>query len=374
MSIYLDNAATTAPYPEVIAAMQPYLSEIYGNPSSTHSIGRKARTAIEQARKTIAGLVGASASEIIFTAGGTEAANIFLQGIARHVPHIISSPLEHPAVLATLRYLEKAKITPVTWLKPAGNGQLAPEHLRETLAQHPNALVALMHGNNEIGNLLPLPEVAAICQAYDAPFFTDAVQTTGRYTLNVNNSNLTGLAASAHKFHGPKGVGFLYLKKGTKLTCIYHGGEQERGLRMGTENVAAIAGMAKALELSYARLAASRQHIERLKSTLTNLLREKVPGVQFNGTSGKQNEGLYTILSASFPPHPENDMLIFKLDLAGIAVSAGSACASGANKPSHVLQALQHDEARATVRFSFAASNTVAEMHVVADKLAEIYG
>jgi cysteine desulfurase len=373
MHVYLDSAATTAPYPEVYEAMKPYLSEFYGNPSSIHSTGRKTRAAIEQARKTIAGLIGASASEIIFTAGGTEADNIFLQGIAPSVPHIISSPLEHPAVLQTLKYLAKNKVVNITWLDLDSNGLFTLDAIEKALLAFPGALLVLMHGNNEVGNLLALDEVATLCKKHDAPFFTDAVQTIGHYQIDVKSLNITGLAASAHKFHGPKGAGFLYLQQGTKLCRIYRGGEQERGLSVGTENVASIVGMARALELCHANMAEDRQHIEVLKKTLIDLLIETIPGVSFNGASENFEESLYTILSVSIPKHEQNEMLLFNLDLANISVSAGSACASGAATKSYVLEALHHDSQRAVLRFSFSKFNTVEEIKYVVKKLTEIY-
>lgn len=373
MHVYLDNAATTAPYPEVYEAMTPYLTEFYGNPSSTHATGRKARVAIEQARKTIAKLIGTSSSEIIFTSGGTEANNIFLQGIASSVNHVISSPIEHPAALNTLKYLAKNEALKVTWLVHEKNGNISRPALEEALLANPGALVSLMHGNNEIGNLLELEQVAALCTENNSPFFTDAVQTIGHYPIDVKSLNISGLSASAHKFYGPKGVGFLYIKKGTRLNGVYQGGEQERALSVGTENVAGIVGMAKALEIATSNIEKDRQHIELLKSTLIHLLKDSIPGISFNGTSEILNDSLFTILSASFPPNEQNEILIFNLDLANISVSAGSACASGAAAESHVLKVLDHDPERAVVRFSFSRSNTLEEINFVVNKLKEIY-
>ena len=372
MQVYLDNAATTAPYPEVLEVMTPYLTEFYGNPSSTHATGRKARAAIEQARKTIARLIGATAPEIIFTSGGTEADNIFLQGIAHSVPHIISSPIEHPAVLQTLKTLSKSQIVDITWLALQNNGQISQASLAKVIANHPGALVALMHGNNEVGNLLPLNKIATLCTENNALFFTDAVQTIGHYPIDVNSLNITGLAASAHKFHGPKGAGFLYLKQGTKLLGIYHGGEQERGISVGTENVAGIVGMARALELCYSSMEKDRQHIAYLKRTLIDLLTETIPGVSFNGTSASFEDSIYTVLSISIPEYAQNEMLLFNLDLANISVSAGSACASGAATESHVLKELGHNSQRGTIRFSFSKLNTIKEIKYVIEKLNEI--
>jgi len=373
MQVYLDNAATTAPYPEVVEVMTPYLTEFYGNPSSIHATGRKSRAAIEQARKTIAKLIGASSAEIIFTSGGTEADNIFLQGIAPAASHIISSPIEHPAVLQTLTGLAASKAIGISWLGLENNGTITLELLKNELVAHPGALVVLMHGNNEVGNLLPLEQVDALCSEYKALFFTDAVQTIGHYSIDVTSINITGLAASAHKFHGPKGVGFLYLKKGTKLSSVYHGGAQERGISVGTENVAGIVGMAKALELSYASIDKDRRYVELLKRTLIDMLIKNFPGVSFNGTSASFEDSIFTVLSVSMPKHEQNEMLLFNLDLANIAVSAGSACASGAAAESHVLEALKHDPQRAAIRFSFSKFNTLEEINYVIKKLKEIY-
>ncbi|RLD20028.1 MAG: cysteine desulfurase [Bacteroidetes bacterium] len=373
MQVYLDNAATTPIDPEVFESMTPYLTEFYGNPSSAHANGRKARAAIEYARKTIAKLIGVSSAEIIFTSGGTESNNIFLQGVAPYVEHIISSPIEHPAVLQTINYLAEQKKISVSWLTPDASGQWELGQLEKEIVKHPKAIIALMHGNNEVGNLLPLEETSTLCQKYNVPFFTDAVQTIGHYAIDVSKINVAGLSASAHKFHGPKGVGFLYLKSGTKLSSLYKGGEQERTVRPGTENVAGIVGMAKAMELSYNNLEEDRQHIEGLKNTLKEQLVESIPGIQFNGSSADPSSSNYTILSASIPEHEQNSMLIFNLDLENIYVSAGSACASGANTESHVLKALGHDSKRATIRFSFSRRNTMDEIKFVAEKLRAIY-
>lgn len=373
MQVYLDNAATTALLPEVFDAMAPYLKKVYGNPSSTHSAGRESRAAIELARKSIAHILGVTSKEIIFTSGGTEAINIFLQGITSEYNHFISSRLEHPAVYRTIQYLEKIKLVTVTWVDIESDGSISMDSLSKSLAQHPKSLVVLMHGNNEIGNLLPLDEVSGLCDNYNATLFVDAVQTTGHYPLSLANENIAGLSASAHKFHGPKGVGFLYLKEKTKLNNIYQGGEQERMLRAGTENLASIVGMGKALEIMQASIDKDKAYIESLKKLLILGLSDTINDIQFNGTSAKTDQSMYTLLSASFPPHPNNDMLLFNLDLAGIQVSAGSACASGAVSESHVMQAINHDPERATVRFSFSKNNTPQEIEYVIRKIKEIY-
>ncbi|MEN8247802.1 MAG: cysteine desulfurase family protein [Bacteroidota bacterium] len=373
MQVYLDNAATTAPFPEVVEAMIPYLGNTYGNPSSTHAVGRESRTAIEMSRKNIAKIWGVTAKEIIFTSGGTEAINIFLQGIAHRYSHIISSKLEHPAVYKTLKFLENKKLATVTWLDVEKDGSISMKALENALDSNSNSLVALMHGNNEIGNILPLEEASALCNHYNSSLFVDAVQTAGHYPLNLKKLAITGLSGSAHKFNGPKGIGFLYLKDGIRLNSIYQGGEQERKLRAGTENVAAIVGMNKALELCHSRMHEDRKHIESLKKLLIKELKEKINGIQFNGTSDSFDKSIYTILSASFPPHPNNDMLLFNLDLAGINVSAGSACASGAIAESQVMKAIGHDPARATIRFSFSRNNTIEEIEYVIKSIIEVY-
>lgn len=371
--IYLDNAATTIPFPEVIEKMHACQLELYGNPSSTHSLGRKSKVAIESARKTIAKLIGASSAEIIFTSGGTEADNIFLNGIVDDMPHIISSPIEHPAVLNTLKSLAQNKKIEISWLKIDSQGSIVEDDLISLLQSYPESIVVLMHGNNEIGNLNDLDQIAALCQSYGANLFTDAVQTIGHYKINIHALGLTGLSASAHKFHGPKGVGFLYVKKGTKLSSLYLGGEQEKSLRVGTENVAGIVGMATALEHCIKGLDEATAHILKLKKMLIEVLSEVVPGISFNGTSSSAGSSLNSVISASFPPHPDNDMLLFNLDMAGIAASAGSACASGAQKSSHVMEALNHDPNRAVIRFSLSRMNTEQDILALKKTLTEIY-
>lgn len=370
--IYLDNAATTKPFPEVVELMQELSQENYGNPSSTHSIGRKARAIIEQARKNIAKLIGAESNEIIFTSGGTEAANIFLQGIAQQVSHIISSPIEHPAVLNTLKDIEHQGHK-INWLSVNSKGELAHNEIEELLQSYPGALLVAMHGNNEIGNLNDLQKVAGLTKQYNSYFFTDAVQTVGHYSIDLSTTPITGLTASAHKFHGPKGIGFLYLKKGTKLQHIYAGGEQEKGLRSGTENVIGIAGMAMALELCLSDLIIVQNELNDLKNYLRNSLQETVPGISFNG-SAEPPDAMNSILSASFPPHEENEMLQFNLDMAGVAISAGSACASGAVKESHVMEAINHKDDRAVIRFSLSRFTTKEEINSTIERIKEILG
>lgn len=371
--VYLDNASTTQPFPEVVEIMNQASYEIYGNPSSTHSIGRKARAKIEQARKDIAKHIGASGSEIIFTSGGTEANNIFLQGVAGQVKHIISSPLEHPAVLNTLKNLEQRNSLKISWLKVSKTGDFNFEEIRDLINTNSGSLVVLMNGNNEIGNLIDINSIAKLCENHKSMFFSDTVQTIGHYNINVKELGLTALSASAHKFHGPKGVGFLYLKKGTNLHHIYSGGAQERGLRSGTENVAAIMGMAKALDLCYKDLETSQEETYELKSYLMESIQSFIPDVEFNGTINDRNSTMNSIVSVSLPPHEENEMLQFNLDLVGVAVSAGSACASGAVKDSHVMEAIGHDSERAVIRFSLSRQSTKKDIDFALSKINNIY-
>lgn len=351
--------------------MQELSDEIYGNPSSTHSIGRKARTIIEQARKDIAGLIGAHSSEIIFTSGGTEADNIFLQGISAQIDHVICSPIEHPAVLNTLKELQ-IDGPEISWLTVNKNGEIDYDEVEEMLNTYPESLLVVMHGNNEIGNLTDLTQLAESARLHKGLLFSDAVQTIGHYKIDLSNIDIAGLAASAHKFHGPKGVGFLYLKKGTRLHNIYSGGEQEKGLRSGTENVAGIAGMAKALQICYTDLSESQARIRELKEYLRQALADFMPAIEFNG-SANADRTMNNVLSVSFPAHVENEMLQFNLDLAGIAVSAGSACASGAVKESHVMEAIQHEKDRAVIRFSLSRFTSKEEIDLAITKVREIY-
>jgi len=345
----------------------------YGNASSTHSFGREAKAAIELSRKSIAKLLNCKPSEIVFTSGGSESNNLAIHIAinALAVDCIITSKTEHKAVLNTVKSFSES--IEVCYVKVDKEGVIDLEHLEELLQAHPKSLLTLMHANNEIGNLLPIEKVATLCAENNALFFTDAVQTMGHYPIDVKAINITGLAASAHKFHGPKGAGFLFLKKGTKISGIYHGGEQERAISVGTENVAGIVGMAKALELCYSTMEKDRRHVELLKRTLVDLLTEIIPGIAFNGASANFENSIYTVLSVSIPQHEQNEMLLFNLDLANISVSAGSACASGATAESHVLKSLDHDPQRAVVRFSFSKYNTLEEINYVVDKLKDIY-
>ena len=374
MRIYLDNAATTPLDPEVLAAMEPYLREDFGNPSSTHAHGRKVRSAIELARKQVADLLNCAPGEIIFTSGGTEADNAILAGAVRTfgIREVISSPLEHHAVEHTLGLLQDAGVVRVHHVRTDAEGFTDLAHLDELLTKFPNALVSLMHGNNEIGNLLDLEEVAWICASHKAYFHSDTVQTTGHYRHDLSAVPVTAVNAAAHKFHGPKGVGFMFLRKDKKISPLLHGGAQERSMRGGTENTYGIVGLAKALEIAYREMDNHHRHILSLKTRMIASLQEQIPGVRFNGGSGYPDRSLYTVLNVSLPESPANDMILFNLDLAGISASGGSACSSGAAAGSHVLNALYPGSGRGAVRFSFSKYNTAEEVDVAVGKLAEI--
>jgi cysteine desulfurase len=371
MRVYLDNAATTPLDKEVLEAMLPYMQEHYGNPSSIHTHGREARAAIDKARKTVAGYLNAATSEIFFTSGGTEADNTALvSGIRSNgIKHAITSRIEHHAVLHTLEALEKAGEIQLSFVKLKEKGDVDLEDLENLLSSHPKSFVSLMHGNNEIGNLLDLEAVAALCKNYGALFHSDTVQTMGHYLFDLQKTAPDFIVASAHKFHGPKGVGFLYINADTKIQPYLHGGGQERNMRGGTENIYGIIGLAKAMELAYTSLEEHKHYILGLKRRMIEGLKETIPGVKFNGFSDDLDSSLYTVLNAAIPGSDLDDMLLFSLDISKISASAGSACSSGTNIGSHVLQAIKADENYGHVRFSFSKYNTEAEIDYVIEKL-----
>lgn len=374
MAIYLDNAATTPLDPEVFEAMKPFMLADFGNPSSTHSHGRKVRAAIESARKKVAELLNCTPGEIIFTSGGTEADNAIINCAIQTygLKHAISSPIEHHAVTHTLETLAKKGAIELyhVALTPSGHVDLAD--LERLLQSHSHALVSLMHANNEIGNLLPIEEVSALCKKYNAYFHSDTVQTMGHYRHDLKKLSVHGMAAAAHKFHGPKGVGFMYINKEKKIQPFVHGGAQERNMRGGTENVYGIIGLAKALEICYRDMAGHEAHIRGLKKRMVDKLIASVPGVSFHGDSANLDKSLYTVLNVSLPESDENDMLLFNLDLQGISASGGSACSSGAATGSHVLGALYPGSKRGAIRFSFSKYNTPEEVDAAVDKLVAI--
>lgn len=374
MKIYLDNAATTPMYPEVMEEMQSVMQQQFGNPSSIHTFGREAKVSVEASRKRIATLMHASSSEIIFTSGGTEADNMAIRGSIEGLglKHAITSKIEHHAVLHTLEILEKKGLIKLNFVNLTDNGHIDLEHLEDLLKTNECSLVSLMHGNNEIGNLLPLKEVAEICAAHDAVFHSDTVQTVGHYNLDLSEMpGLHFIACSAHKLHGPKGVGFLYINGNNRINPLIHGGEQEMKMRGGTENVSGIAGLAKALEIAHQNMEEDRQYIQGLKSYMMEELEKHLPGVSFNGDA--KGNSLYRILNVQFPPSDKAEMLIHNLDIAGIAASGGSACGSGSVKGSHVLEGIGCDMSKPATRFSFSKFNTKEEIDYCMKQLLELF-
>lgn len=372
--IYLDNAATTPIDPEVWKEMQPYFEQFTANPSSIHSHGRQAKVIVEKARKTIATLLNASPSEIFFTSGGTEADNTVIQSAVLYggVKTIITSPLEHHAVLHTSEAWEKLGMVDLKMVKVDANGVIDLVDLEKLLSVSPNALVSLMQGNNEIGNLLDLHAVGNLCEKYGALFHSDTVQTMGHFVHNVQELPVHFLVGAGHKFHGPKGIGFLYAKSGTKFSPLMHGGAQERNQRGGTENVYGMVGIAKALSLAYTEMAEHETHIKDLKTYFIQGLQNNFPGIEFNGLSADMDKSLYTVLNVRFPQVQDGDMLLFKLDIEKISASGGSACSSGTSVGSHVLTALNPNAEGAAVRFSFSKNNTRAEIDRVLEVLRKI--
>jgi cysteine desulfurase len=374
MRVYLDNAATTPLDPEVFEAMKPFMLEDFGNPSSTHSHGRKVRAAIESARKKIAELLNCTAGEIIFTSGGTEADNaIITSSIQTYgLKTVISSPIEHHAVESTLETLSKRGLVSLKWVNLDSNGHVDLDHLGLLLKENPKALVSLMHANNEIGNLLDIEQVGLMCKEYQAYFHSDTVQTVGHYAHDLSKIGVHGITAAAHKFHGPKGAGFMFIRKDKKIAPFVYGGAQERNMRGGTENVYGIIGLAKALEIAYREMAEHKKHIEELKIRMIHQLRATIPGVSFHGDSDNIERSLYTVLNVCLPASEENDMILFNLDLQGISASGGSACSSGATQGSHVLGNLYPGSKRGAVRFSFSKYNKPEEVDVAVKVLSEL--
>ena len=372
--IYFDNAATTPISEEVIQAMLPVLREHYGNPSSIHAEGRQVRALIETARKTVAKCIGASIADVFFTSGGTESNNMAIKCSVRDlgVRRIISSPTEHHCGLHTIETVERDNGVEVVWLPVDTRGHVDLDALEQALAngQDKKTLVSLMHANNEIGTMLDVDRVSALCRQYGTLFHTDSVQTVGHFPWDVNQTPVSFLSGAAHKFHGPKGVGFVYINPDNSIHPFIDGGGQERNMRGGTENVYGIVGLAKALELATADMDARTAHIRSIRQHLLERLRETFDDIQFNGDY--DGASLYTVLNASFPPSPKNELLLLSLDIAGVSASGGSACSSGAEKGSHVLEAIGADPARKSVRFSFSHYNTHDEVDMAVEKLRAI--
>jgi len=371
--IYFDNAATTPLDPAVLETMLPYLTEKFGNPSSIYSYGRETRMAIEQARKKVAGLLHAHPAEIFFTSGGTESSNAAIRAAVQDLGcrHIISSPLEHHATLHTVKYFAERGDAALHLLNVLPDGHLDLEQLDKLLADlDGKTLVSLMHANNETGNLLDIHRTAAICKKYGAIFHSDTVQTLGHYAFDLSKLPIHFITGAAHKFHGPKGVGMLYVNEQIKVKPFIHGGSQERNMRAGTENVYGIVGFAKALEMATERMEEDSRYINGLRMYMADVLKKEIPAVAFNGDAF--GHSLYTILSVSFPKTEKSEMLLFNLDINRICASGGSACTSGAQQGSHVIRAIYPDSDRTTVRFSFSRHNNRTEVDEVISKLTSL--
>ena len=368
--VYLDNAATTPLHPEVLEAMMPYLTDHFGNASAIHAFGREARAAIERVRKIVAQSLNASTGEVFFTSGGTESSNMVLKGAVDHlgVQRIITSPIEHHCVLHTVGHLEDAGKVRVEIIHVDALGRFDLPHIEELLkANSIKTLVSLMHGNNEIGTVADIDAIAELCKKYGALFHSDTVQTIAHFPIDVQ-IGVNFITGSAHKFHGPKGCGFVYISGDAMIPPYLHGGSQERNMRAGTENVHGIVGLGKAVELAVSNMDEDRAHIEALRSRMIEGLRRAIPEVQFNGDV--DGHYLYTILSVSLPPAEFSDMILYNLDMAGIAASSGSACSSGSNMESHVLSAIGADTTRPSIRFSFSKFNTDEEIDYAVEKVA----
>lgn len=376
MQVYLDNAATTPIDPQVVEEMIPVLNTNFGNPSSTHAFGRKAKALLETARRRVAKVIHAQPAEIVFTSGGTEADNMALHCALRdlEVKHIITSPIEHHAVLHTVEALAlDHDDVHFSLVRLTDKGHVDLDHLEELLrSSTEKTMVSLMHANNEIGNLLPLEKVSIMCRNYDAYFHSDTVQTMGHYTFNMKELDVDFITCAAHKLHGPKGVGFLYINNNLNTSGFIHGGAQERGLRGGTENIYGIVGLAKALELANESIAEHQNHVQALKSYMIEELSNKLKNVSFHGDTSPTTS-LYTVLNVCLPSTPKASMILFTLDLKGVACSGGSACSSGSNKGSHVLSAIHADASRPNARFSFSRFTTKEEIEYAVQTIVEMY-
>lgn len=376
MKVFLDNAATTPIDPQVFEAMLPVLKDGFGNPSSTHSFGRKIKSLIERARKNIAKHLNCSPGELFFTSGGTEADNMAIQCAVKDlgVKHIITSAIEHHAVLYTVEKLRTDGLVTLSYVHLDENGHVDLQHLEQLLSVHPKTLVSLMHANNEVANLLPLEQVSEICEQYGAIFHSDTVQTMAHYKFDLKVlDKVHFLTCSAHKFHGPKGIGFLYVSNKVQINPIIHGGSQERNMRGGTENVYGIVGLSKAMDVAFEGLEEHQNHVIGLKQHMINRLNESIEGVQYNADCANFSRSLYTVLSVSLPPTEIAAMLLFNMDIMGVACSGGSACTSGANTGSHVLTGIEAAIDRPTIRFSFSRFTTKEEIDYAVDSLLSLY-
>ncbi len=374
MNVYLDNAATTPLDPLVLDAMMPYMTDYFGNPSSTHAFGRKTKNAIEISRKKVADYLNAEPSEIIFTSGGTEADNMALRcGVMDlGVKRIITSCLEHHAVGHTAEHLRDHFNVQVEYVNLNKDGHVNVQHLEELLSNDSlKTMVSLMHGNNEIGNLISLEAISNLCKKYKAYFHSDTVQTMGHYRFDMKALDIDFITCAAHKFHGPKGVGFLYINKNTPIEYMMSGGSQERGHRGGTENLYGIVGLAKAMEIAHDHMEEHQVSIQGLKTYMKEQLQEMIPTIIINGEENSERS-LYTVLSVCFPLSERSSMFLFNLDINGVCVSGGSACTAGSNMGSHVLAALPNSQNCQPVRFSFGRFTTKEEIDYALEKVREM--
>jgi cysteine desulfurase len=370
--VYLDNAATTPIRQEVLDAMMPYLTGSYGNPSSIHQEGRITRAAIEGARKIVANLIGASTGEIFFTSGGTESNNMAIKCAVTDlgVKRIITSPAEHHCVKHSVEHLKTMNMVKVEMIRLDQYALPDLSHLEELLsASDEPTLVTLMHANNELGSMLDLAALSALCKQYGAWLHSDTVQTVGHFPINVQQTHVDFISGAAHKFYGPKGIGFIYINSRCHIHPFIDGGAQERNMRAGTENIPGIVGLAKAMHLAYAELEEDKAHIASLKEYMKHQVKSICPDVYFNG---HPTDSLYTVLNVSFPPGPQAELMIMSLDIAGVSASGGSACSSGAESQSHVLNAIGHPTDRKAVRFSLSRNTTKNDIDYAVEQLAGI--
>ena len=374
MNVYFDNAATTPISKKVLDKMIPYMEDGFGNPSSIHKRGREIKSVIEKSRSKVADILSCEPGEIFFTSGGTEADNMFIINtvLEKKIDTIITSKVEHHAVLHCCDYLNKTQNINIKYISINDNGEVDLDDLEKIISNNKNSLVSLMHGNNEIGNINDLKTISKICEKNNVIFHSDTVQTVGHYAIDLNKINIQGIVGSAHKFHGPKGIGFLYLNNKHKISPFIHGGAQERNMRGGTENVYGIVGLSEALTLAYENMATHKEKIIALKSHMIESLKQKVKGVKFNGLSSDLDNSLYTVLNASIPNVEDQQMFLFNLDINNIAASAGSACSSGSDSGSHVLKEIKTEEGFVNVRFSFSKYNSIEEVDYVINKIVEI--
>ncbi len=371
--IYFDNAATTCLDKEVLDAMMPYLTTHFGNPSSIYSYGRETRMAIELARKSVAKVLNAHPAEIFFTSGGTESSNTAINASINDLgcKHIISSEIEHHATLHTVKHLNCNEKVRLSYVKLLPDGHIDLNDLEQLLSEsEEKTLITLMHANNETGHMLDIYAVGNLCEKYNAIFHSDTVQTVGHFPFDLRNMPVHFITGASHKFHGPKGVGILYINENIKIKPFINGGSQERNMRAGTENVYGIVGFAKALEIATANYKKDSEYIQELKMYMLEQLKKNIQNISFNGDP--KGKSLYTVLSVSFPKTEKNELLLFNLDINNICASGGSACTSGIEQSSHVIRAINNDSNKVTVRFSFSKYNTKEEVDIVVNKLKDV--